>query len=460
MKKGKFLQLLKTLNNKEVKAFTHYLNGNYGAQTQLLTVYQYILKYSNDYNSDKLKKATALDNYFLPNGISAIVLNNRLSDLNKYLEEFLLWKKMKREKNRIEIKKMQLEIFKERKLTDRFYREIKNAIKNFDQQNSSEKNLSLLHLHELNTYNSDGKQYNSNKLESAMEHLDLFYATFKLKYASEFLNRNNVLSEKNTIWLLDQIKDFAKKKEPNKSPYLNLYYQIVHLLQTEDWATFLILENQLYHFKFENDKERLILLTILVNFLLKAYRKGELDHVKKILTLYQFGINENIMIANGDFPPIPFKNIVDTACIIGEFEWAKVFIEQWSVYLPNTLKQDTYFHTKAIIAFAEKDYQQSIHYSQQVKIQNYIYSVAVRALIIRTHYELGNLTSAVYACDAYEKYLRLSKLANKNYIIAGLNFIKIMRLLIKKVPYSKISNILKKLEIVQSKAWLLDKLTT
>ena len=98
MTKGKFIQLLKTLDKKEIKAFSDYLNGNYGSQTQLLIVYEYILKYSKDYHAEKLKKEVALKKYFFPNGISLKILNNRLSNLNKYLEEFLLWEKMKREK--------------------------------------------------------------------------------------------------------------------------------------------------------------------------------------------------------------------------------------------------------------------------------------------------------------------------------------------------------------------------
>ena len=147
-----------------------------------------------------------------------------------------------RKKIELKSKKCNWKYLKKRKLTDRFYRGVKNAIKEFEQQNSSWKNLNLLYLHELNTYNSDGTQYKSNKLEAAMAHLDQFYAIFKLKYASEFLNRNNVLSEKNTIWLLTQIKNYAEKNNANKSPYLNLNYQIIQLLQTESWETFLTLE--------------------------------------------------------------------------------------------------------------------------------------------------------------------------------------------------------------------------
>ncbi len=460
MTKGKFIQLLQTLTKKEVKAFTAYLNGNYGAQTQLLIVYGYILKYAKDYHTEKLKKEVALKRYFLPKGITQVVLNNRLSNLNQYLLEFLLWEKMKRERERIEIKKMKLEILKERQLTNRFYRELNKGIKEFEQKNSRWQDLNLLYLHELNAYNSDGNQYKNNRLDATMRHLDHFYATFKLKYATELLSRNNVLSETNKVWLLDEIKAYAKANSSIGKSYLDLYYHIIQLLEKEKSETFLKLEKYLYHFQFEQQSERLMLLTILTSFLARSYRNGQLDAIRKLFELYDFGLKEKIMIANKKFPPIPFKNIVSIACILGKFDWAKTFVENWSDTLPTSFRTDNYYYAKGTIDFAEKNYLQCLANLQKVSLQNFYYSIGTRALTIRAHYELEHFSNAIYACDAYEKYLRTHKVANESFVVAGLNFIKLMRLFIKNTPSAKITQVLDKLVIVQSKKWFINKLAT
>ena len=344
MKKGKFIQLLRTLDKKETKEFTNYLNGLYGTQLQMIATYHYIKSYNNnDYNSPKLNKSYAFENHFKKKGIALKVLTNHLSKLYRYLQEFLLWQKMKKERYHPPIQKMRLEILKERQLNRQFYTEVKKAIKHYSQHQSSWKHLTLLELHELNTYNSDGNQYTikENRVRTTMESLDRFYAIFKLKYAVELLNRNNILNETNIIWQLESTVLYAKKNKGKEQNYLDLYYQLVQLIKTEEWTVFLRLESYLYQFDFEDKKEGLMLLTFLVNYLLKAHRNGRLDYAEKALELYQFGLKQKLMFANTVFPPIPFKNIVGLACILEKYTWARQFIETWAaewriLILPDT----------------------------------------------------------------------------------------------------------------------------
>ncbi|MFK7981072.1 MAG: hypothetical protein AB8G86_13885 [Saprospiraceae bacterium] len=457
MKKGKFIALVQTLDKKEVKTFTNYLHGNYGAKTQLLLVYDYVLKHVKKNQLVQLQTALVEKKYFTNKGIAPVVVTNKLSKLSQYLMEFLLWEKMKQEKDRIEVQKMELEILKERQLTDRFYKGVKKAIKKFEQTTSSWQDLNLLYLHELNAYNSDGNQYKHNRLDAAMHHLDNFYATFKLKYAFQLLNRSKILEEQHKIWLFEAVKTYAQQADSAQNPYLHLYYLIIQLLETEQWETFLKLENHFYHFSFEKKSEQLILLTILVNFLIKTYRNGQIENAARIFELHDFGLKERLMISNNTFPPMPFKNIAAIACILGKFDWAKAFLEEWGPTLPSSFKKDNHYYTKGLIAFAEKDYQQCLLHFQETNLQNHFYSMEVRTMVIRAQFELGYLTSTTYACNAYEKYLRTNKSVNKNHIIAGLNFIKIMRVLIKKAPIDKITKLLDELSPIQVKAWFLNK---
>jgi len=382
--------------------------------------------------------------------------NNLLSDLYLALEEFLLWIEFKGKKQEFEIQKIKLAIWKARGLKQWYNKDLENII------DKKKKNtatiwtpLEILQLADANYYQSDAKKYSieHNSLQEAMNQLDLFYATLKLKYSSELVGRSDVLGEKNTILLINEVEELSQHIKPSGLSLLDLYYNLVRLKKTSEDYYFQRLSHYLHHFSFADKKEQLTLLLYLANFGISKLKKGDNSAFNLVFELYLFGLQENIMTINHEFPPIPFKNIIAICCQLKKYDWGKSFIEKWSPFLPLELKEDTSKLCKAAIYFAEKDYEQCLLTLREASFKNFLEDMERRSLIIRSLYELKDVTAANDACTAFEQYLRRSKDAGVNFVMAGLNFIKLMKKIITSFDREQILKEMQEMEFLHNRSW-------
>jgi len=458
MKKAKFLQLFNTLNASEIKAFEKHLKKNFATGSQVFQVYKYIKK--NKVDEVKLEKEYALKRIFKQEKVTKSSLTNLLSDLYLALEEFLLWQKFKENKNK-ELDKMKMEIWRERQLTDWFYRDLEKIKKTIDDTLPNIwTELVMIQLYEQAFYNADLNQEAARHqyLLSAMKHLDEFYFTLKLKYSTDLLNRNELRQENNEIILLEEILNILQKENKQSKPSLLLYYNLVLLIKHKDKNAYKRLKVQLKTFMFANKKEQLVFLLYLVNFTIWSFRNGQLEMGKEVLTIFQYGLDNNLLIVDGVFPPVPYKNIVTASCLLKQYKHASAFNEQWYPYLPESIKQDIYFYCKGAIEFAQGKYDNCLQILNNITFANFSYSREGRSMMIRSFYELDNITSALDASLAYEQYLRRNKVAGKDFVLAGFNFLKIIRKMINGIDSKIILTEVKNLNKLQSKNWFLEKL--
>lgn len=460
MKSSKFFQLYHTLTDSEIKAFEKYVHRNRPKQQQLMRILAYFKKHRQGKEGDKFEKDIALKKIFKTT-VSKRNFNNLLSDLNLTLEEFLLWEQIKARKNDLAVQQLKLNIWKERGLKQSFYRDLEKIILQKRTDNTHIWTpLELMQLIHDGYYQSDAKQYfvENNTLQDAMNYLDVFYATFKLKYTSELWGRNDIVQEENTVILLEEIEQLYPKIKPEGLSFLELYYNLIQLKKTEDNQYFQKLIFYLKHFPFSDKKEQLTLLLYLANFGISRIKAGDQSNLQLIFDLYNFGLEEDIMVANKVFPPVPFKNIVALSFMLKKYDWVKQFIEKWSTSLPPALINSTYNLCKAGIFFEEQNFGQCLKTLRALSFNSFVEEIERRSLIIRSFYEEHDYTAVLDACQAYKKYLERNKNAGDNFTTAGMNLIKIMKKIIP--PFDKEKRLLEIMDLypLQSRSWFVNKL--
>ncbi|GEM_PF-6856737 len=461
MKENKFLKLAKTLDKQELKAFHKYLNGLYGKQEKMILLFSYFLA--------RLKKDEVVlptEKFFQTNFFdkpqSAKVIGNLFADLYKYLEEFLRWQKINAEANNYVKDKLQIEIFKERKLDDWFYSKIEKTTIKIE---AAPKDMhSFLKLFELKyaayfKFSTEKQRQGIMKLLSeGLLNLDSFYIAAKLKYALEIKSITNS-NQIDTIdnWLIDYIlKQYWQKVE--EDAYLSVYHLMFQLVDNKSDSKYFHLKNEFLNRRyFFSTEDQFIILMALLNFITQKIRAGGLEFRKEALELYKIGVEDKTIIINNEIGAVLFFNIINVACVMNEIKWAEQFLENYSIYLNNKDKTEIKKLAKGIIYFEKKEFDEVLVQLRDIRFKNIFYETRARVLIIRSLIEQAVDKAIIRAeCDAFSQSLRRNELLADTLLIAYKNFVRLTRMIFvnTKTTKEQLVNFLINEKLFVYKIWL------
>ena len=435
MKKTKFLLLLSTLTTKELKSFEGYLKGLNPDQTYWLEVFDYIKGYAEQWQSEELDKAYVLEHVFKGTGYNRKKLSNYLSGLNKVLEEFLRWQKIKNGKKTFDIKKMMIAIYKERNRDELFFKSIDKA-NDFVLEETPDMwtPLKLLQLrHEVLFTNKTNKQKIEAEpiLAELMEQVDRFFINAKLRYSWEIYNRKNV---HNPVaipnWLLEYLQS-AQIQKIESNQLSNNYLQILRFIQINDRANYLVVKDLLLN---EEEtickRDKLIILQSLLNFCIKEIRKPDLSYKDDYFNLFIHGLDTGILLVDGAISSTLFLNIITLSCHLKKLDWANHFIETYSNLLSKKEYTSTLQLSQAIICFEERQFDKVLDLIRELKLLDVVFVLNARTLLIKSLVELQEDRRIINAeCKSFEQYLRRDAKLNSTTIIAFQNFLKVVKML-------------------------------
>jgi len=430
MKKSKFFTLFLSLNKKEIKEFDNFLQGLYTNQINTRLLFDYVKKNQN--SESALEKDKAIQKIFKGKKKSTQQrknIDNILSNLYKYLLEFLQWKKKKELGFFSELQL--LSIFKERQLDDLYFQKIEQLKKQITKKNKKAI-WDYLHLMILNHFkfyhtNSNKIQINTNQntLNEAMEELDTFFFLTKLKLSSEMLNRENILQESYSIHFLEEALNYFSTIKVDTS---TIYIQLVNFLKEGNDGNFIQLKNELLKSsKILPSDEQQIILTCLLNYLSSEIKKGNLEAYKEAFKLFKFGLKENIFLKeDGYISAAKFNNIVVVGCA------------------------------------ANQEFENTIEVLQSVSYENNYFSLRARSLILRCYFELYQFTNKeliIDYCKSYANYINRNKKINPVTAESYFSLIKFVRLMLRKnATKQKLLKTLQETDYVFSKIWIREKI--
>ena len=390
------------------------------------------------------------------------------SDLLKLIEDFLAQEKY--EKDKLQKESYLLNAVSEKKIEKLYNSSIKNA-REFS-KTQDEKPSSFYYsqyLIEKNYYDlSEGDLNRSDKsnVEDIINNLDYFYLAEKLKWYNIVLDKKNLISHEYQLLFIDEIISHIRKYKYNDIPPVAIYFKL-YLARTE-------IDNVDHYFDLKAlisqywrqfpIKEADEMFGGLLNYCIKKITQGHPSFSREFFNIYNEILDKNIL-PNGQLNPWSFKNAVQIALRLGEYEWSEKFIKDNSPKLPVEFRDNALSYNLATVYFYQKKYNDVIQQLQSVKYEDIVYNLNSKSILLITYYELDADDALLSLIDSFKTYVNRHKDIAQDRRTLYLNLMKYIKKLMKlnKGDLIEIENIKKEMEEdrkigIASEKWILEKL--
>ena len=362
-------------------------------------------------------------------------LRRVFTDLKIVVEEYLLYlENSQKEKHR---KKMLLQIYKERNLPVFFEKNTLQLQAELDEKPFRD----LEYYQEKFTLDFDyffhpltqKHTLEDEMLVRLMDSVDMQFALAKFRIGSEMKNRERILSKKYKIRFLDLVKSEIQNDFFEQNSTLQLFALLFEMYEPEKERTIFYQLKSLLAQEIKNLRrvDQSLFLTQLINYATRQINIGNADFYSQALDLYRIGLAQELVLDNKRINEAVFGNIVLLGCQAKEFNWTENFIQEYAIFLGDSIKEDTIALNFGIWHFYQNEFDKA-----HQKFTSHSFSLAfqqkVRLYLIRTVFELFLQDASYYdllisQIEATEKFLHRSKLIRQNRKEANLNSILLLK---------------------------------
>lgn len=440
MKKLKFFLLLDTLEEGEVIAFHKYLKRVHRGEDTAIKIFEYIRKlFPKPLDKQKLDMEYAYRKIFRER-ITEKERNrkkmlNSLSDLYLWLKDFLLTQKVC--SNSLESQALWLQILHKRGLKEEFARQ---AAGFYTQVGTPPEKGTKMYMRDMAAGYFQFQHLFSvrpsppiSALQECLDVLNLNAEIIKLKMTCEMNTAKKVRPleldpEAMAVFLVAREKRMAKSRL-----LLRIYKGIDALILTEQEDDFNAVEHLLFEQAENLDPDELHgILSYLHNFAAAQIRAGK-EHIyaPKLHRLNQFGLKHSFFTLKGEMSPTQFTNIVNAACTVKDFDWAKLFVEDQLQLVSDKLRDKTRSLSLATIYFEQANYREVLKCLEAKDYQEIHYIIRSRLLILRSYFELQeDVEKNLDYCIAFEAQLLRFRKPKTGAVEATLEFVRVCKMIL------------------------------
>ncbi len=473
MNSSKLLTLIKSLTDNEIREFHKYLRSPFfNHDKNIIVLYTYIRRFHPFFESTKLEKEKVYKKVFKKAPYVQRKMNDVMSDLCLKLEDYMMLKELK--KHPAEKDLLLLRSFEARKLNHYFFKGLEKAKNRLEKSPKEDMDYyyyqfmyaSKGYLHEgTSLLNRANQKIAANYLHSVNNNLDRFYFGTKLRFYKEVKINKKITDNEYETPLIPEIVNEINKTFDSYSITTQLYtllYQLQEDKNAND-ATYTALKKLTLASVELIDREELHeILLGLIHYSNTKMKSGiqTFESAKEILAVFKLQIKYDLLIFDGLIAAQVFQNIVNIATGLGELDWAEQFIHQFSKNINEKEKNDVEKLCMASVHFWKKNYRDAIQAISLVSNKEYNNAMATRIVEIQSYFELQDIVSTSDCCDRFQRYLHRKKGLSDGYKKALLNFISVIRKLIKVNAPSKkeMLLVLEGMPMIFSRAWLLQKI--
>jgi len=457
MYKSKLVSALRTLSNRELKWFESYIiSPFFNKNEKAIELFYFLKKYHPVYEESKVAMEAMFPKLFPKEKHDEQKLRYVMTDLTRLLEDYLSY--LEYEKNEIYKKHLLLNAYDSRNLDKYFIGTLDDASK--DQKDQPYRDVNYFfnqHLIEANAYEhslSRRPRAISSSLQEAVDNLDYYYLSNRLRYSCAILARETLLREKYNNFFQEPIFEFLAKTNLDHIPAVSIYYQValtyMESENTEHYDKLIsLLENHGHQFPLAEVKD---IYTNAINYCLRKLNAGQEGFLSQLMELYKLLIAKEIIFDSGYLSANRVKNIVTAALRTGELEWTEHFLHEYKERFEPSFKEAIYVYNMANLQFHKKEFGKALKLMQTVEIDDIYYHLDAKVLLLKTYFELDESEPFYSLVDAFTNYLKRNKLISDNQRTIYLNFVKYS----KKIMQIRLGSRMSPLELRQE----LDSLTS
>jgi len=397
---SKLIQLLGSLNGKEIKQFEDYLNSPYfNKNKSVVRLFQLLKKQYPKFAKPITKKelfVKLFDAKYKKNELLTSKDDQKLryimTQITNSIQDFII--DLKGRTQVVYRNILLLDSILERRLYD-LYPKINKQIRQDHDNNPLRDNLYYRVEHQLRETEFHYKQIvdNRSKENGLQKVIDSFYSYYlvdQLRYFCAAVNRENILNVSYEYPLKDELINYLKVNSVEHVPIASVYFKIL-LLLTEDNAdhNFQLLKKQVKkeEKKFPETELRQI-YGFMLNFCSRRSKSGKSAYFQERFDIYENGLNLKIWNAGMYFSYNHFMQIIRNALELGRIEWASNFIEKHQKELEPKYQSTIPSFARAFLSFYKKKYNLAHEYLLQIgEPEDFYYELYFRTLIIQIYYE-------------------------------------------------------------------------
>ncbi len=464
----KLESLLLTLTKAQANRFKKYLNSPYfNENNDLVKLFNLILK-KHSLNQKSSTKTAVWKQLYPEKKFNDNWMRRICSDLTRLCQDFLAL-----EVNKNQALDKQLSIVSavnNPKLNKHFtgaVRQVRATIKNQGLKNANYHytNFKIEFACHLHLEMMMAKRRDFENLEKADFHLDCFYITNKLKHFCDVLGYSKILSSKTELFFFDNFFSVLEDSKYLEVPAVKSYYLTVLMLKSPDEEKYFhqlktFLNDNSSKFSFE---EQNTFYTYLKNYCIGTkINNGRADYYKELFSLYKDTLDKNLIFDKEQLDPNHYKNIITIGLHINEFEWVENFIEDYTDKLPIENQDNDRNYNLAKVYFHQENYNKVIEQLRAVEYKKLDYSLGGKLMLLKTYYELNEVTPLESLIDSFRIYLQRNRHISrdkKQQYLNVLRFTKKLYSTIKsdKEAVRKVKAQIEACKALAAKQWLLDK---
>lgn len=381
------------------------------------------------------------------------------SALLELLESFLVIRAFGQ--NKLEQELLLIREYRKRNLAKHLNGARRRAEKQLEGQKTAE-TLRVRHEIEQESFNLSvlENQRSDQGYQPLLDQWDEYYLARKLWQACAAKTYGSVAGVPSYDYgLLDVLFDRLDWERYMSIPAISLYYHGYWMLvRPEEEAHYSSFKQALLnHGESFPLAERKDLFMLAANYCTRKYNKGRREYARELNELFKAGLAASAFLV--DFSRFRFRNIVITALLVDDVEWAAQFIEEYQAYLPYHHRESMVSYSRALLEFQRQNYGRALELLQKAEYRDLVLNLSAKAVLIKIYYETGEYDLLDAHLAAMRAFIRRQK--NPSYLVANFRqLVHFAQRLLELNPYdpaakARLREEVEAAEALSEKDWLL-----
>ena len=440
MQSSKLVILFKSLSPEEFRRFQKFLNSPFYNYSKTLTAfYELLKKYYPNFDSTNLRKEKVWKKMFPNESFDEAKYWRLTSKLSILTERFMAVIEL--EKSPKEEKKLVINSFEKRNLNSFFEKEVNTFLKESKKEHFAESNFQsdkITVLEKLFYHLKNNKSEKAAEIPSKiLNELDRYYFQQRLKISGTLKGSESTLRKKHNTEISNFITKAINKHPEYQIPILIAYKNLYQFIENQNVNSYWDLKHSLLEsFEILGAENQKYFYQQLINFVIRYVNKGNAEFRKENFELYKLGIEKKWLFENNSFSDITFTNIASLGANLKEFVWTKNFIENYAKFLNAEKRENAKVLSLGYVLFHQKNYWGVIDLFLNQKFTTRPDLLRSKTLLLQSYFELTLEDDTFFELfhsysKSYEKFIRRDTVFSEKRMNAYLNFILLVRRVLK-----------------------------
>lgn len=467
MQKSVLAEIIRSLNKKEVREVSKWLQSPAHNQRQdVIRLFDYLTK-SLTNSDENLEKEHAWAAVFPAQPYDDAYMRQVMYFLLKAVEEYLVFEDYTGDK--IQYQMALMRTYRQRHLEKAYKQVHRTARESLETQplRDSYYLRSLFFLEQEYGRWANIIPNASANLQETADALEKWFFSERLQITYAMLAHQSVYKTAHyTEGTLAEVLNYVEKEGLLKEAAIAAYYYAYKLITSpEEEESFNEFEHLILDSTeplFSTSEIRHLYLTAL-NYCTAKVNKGKIEYCRRALKFYRSGAEKGILLENNVMTRYTFGNAVAFAVKVGEFEWAKQFIERFQHFLEEKERNSIVNFNLSRIYFEKGEYGKARSLLLQFEYNDMLFNIIAKTMLLKIYFEEDEYDLFESLLESLRIYLQRKEALDPARKAAYKNMISLMKKLVGISPYAKaqkdkLRELIRSTNPLMERDWLLKQL--